>query len=168
MSNLPPPGPPGPPDPEPPYGSVPDPNAEATRAGWSGYEPGAPLGEPSVGQYGVQPYAPYGASPYAAPGYVAFQNHKGASEAQAWGIAAIVTLAVGGFCCMLLVVGAIVPGAVAIAKGRKAMTEIDANPTVWANRSQAMTGFVCGIIATALAAVMLVVGIAFLGLMFLV
>jgi hypothetical protein len=162
MNNLPPPGPPGP-----PYGSVPDPDSEANPGAWSGYQPGAPLGEPRLDPYAVQPYAPYGTNPYAsAAGYPLQQNHQGASEAQTWGIVGIVVLTLGAVCCALLALAAAIPGTVAIAKGRRAMAEIDASPSTWANRSQAKTGFVCGIVATSLAAVVGLMGLAFLGLVF--
>ena len=116
-------------------------------------EPGPPYGEqPYAGQaYPPQPYAgqPYAGQPYGPPAgwYPGPQpyrlpDHPDSTKALVLGIIALL----GGFTCYL----PILLGPWAWAVGRRAVADIDNQPGRYEGRSQAMAGYVMGIVATVL------------------
>lgn len=108
-----------------------------------------PTPPPYPGQQPYQGQQPYGGQPQQYPGAPSpqysgqgMQKHPRATTALVLGIVSLVF----GFLCGL---GALL-GPFAWVIGGKAVKEIDANPGVWAGRSEANTGRILGIIATVL------------------
>ena len=94
---------------------------------------GQPAGQPPVGPPpGWYP----GPSPYRLP------DHPDSTKALVLGIISLV----GGFTCYL----PMLLGPWAWVTGRRAVAEIDSQPGRWEGRSQAMAGYVMGIVATVL------------------
>lgn len=152
------PGPPAPgfdPQPTPPYGGG---ATGSTYAGPVYGDPPPPHGEaapvygpppPAYGSnpYDVAPYAPaYGTT---APYGVAAPQHPQATTAMIFGILGIVF---GMSCGLGGLLG--IPG---IVLGRKARSEIDAEPGRYGGRSQAQAGIVTGVIGVVIAVVVTVI-----------
>ena len=123
------------------------------QAGQSGYGQPDPYAKPDP--YGQQPYTapqPYQQPPSGYPqhsgGYPPYgynappPSHPSANTALVLGLIALV----GGFSCAI----PLVCGPFAWSIGRKAMREIDANPTLYSGRGSAQAGMILGIIATVL------------------
>lgn len=116
-----------------------------------GAPPATSYGQPG-GSHGQPPgQSPYGASPYAAgPAYgMGYgQAHGRATTAMVLGIISIASLVLAAFCCVTA--PGFLTGPFAIWLGLSARKEIDANPSMYNNRGQAVAGFITGIIGTVL------------------
>lgn len=111
-------------------------------------------GQPYGGQSG-QAYPPYGAPGAPAPGYNAYGPYGGfASGAEhPQGTLILVLGIVGLVLCQLA-------GPVAWIMGRNALREMDASGQQFTNRGQVKAGMICGIIATVVTALVIVLYIA--------
>lgn len=118
-------GQPGQPGPQQPYGSTPSTPAPYGQPSYGAPAPGTPM--PGYG-------APYGA-------FSTAREHPQGTLVLILGILSIVL-------CQLT-------GPFAWVMGRKAMQEIDANPTAYSNRGQVQAGMICGIIGTVLLVLLL-------------
>ena len=140
---------PPPPPPSPPAAPP------AAPSGYPGQYGGQPYGgQPYAGQSG-QAYPPYGAPGAPAPGYNAYGPYGGfASGAEhPQGTLILVLGIVGLVLCQLA-------GPVAWIMGRNALREMDASGQQFTNRGQVKAGMICGIIATVLTALVIVLYIA--------
>jgi hypothetical protein len=170
--------------PPPPEGGPSEPGSGEQGYGQPGYgsgqpgygpghgQPGYPgHGQPGYGQGGPGPPPPYGYDPNQAYGYGqggqhpygfgqqgphgayypagARPEHPGAVPSLVIGIIALL----GGIICGL----PLVVGPWAWVKGKRTMDEIDASGGRLAGRGQAQAGFVCGIIATVLLGIAVIV-----------
>lgn len=99
--------------------------------------------------YGTPPYPPGAAGPggYGQPAYVAPADHPAGTQVLVLGLLAFV------FCQIL--------GPVAWIQGNKAISEIDAAPWAYGNRSTVQIGRILGIISTVILALFLLGGLLF-------
>lgn len=133
-------------------------------------DPSQPPSDPYRPQPPYQPLPPYGQAPqppmypppggHPPPGYGGYYarptppQHPSATTAMVLGIVALA----GGFMCLGL---PFVVGPFAWAIGHRAVREIDASPTPMSGRGEALTGKICGIVAT----VFLVLGLVFVAVL---
>jgi hypothetical protein len=100
-------------------------------------------GQPQPPGYGGSPY-PGQPSPYGGPPvYSGMREHPQGTLILVFGIMSLVL----GFSCGI----GFVLGPVAWIMGNSALSEIDANPSLYTNRGSVQAGRICGIIATVLA-----------------
>lgn len=100
--------------------------------------PGGPYGAPA----GYDPG--HGAAGYGAPGGYPPQEHPQGTTVLVLGILGLVINFVIGFGFIL--------GIIAMVMGKRALSEIDANPGVYANRGTVTAGAICGLISCVMAA----------------
>jgi hypothetical protein len=102
---------------------------------------------------GYQNYSPYG---MATPGAGFAREHPKGTTVLVLGILSLVSLAI----CQL----GLVMGPIAWAMGSSALKEIDANPGMFTNRGSVNAGRICGIVATILLVLGVVIFVGFIGL----
>lgn len=90
-------------------------------------------GQQSYPAYGQQPVPQNPYNPYQG-GYLALQEHPQGTTIMILGILGFVTSGITGLIAWIM--------------GRKALKEIDANPTHYSNRSQTHIGYILGIVTT--------------------